>query len=34
MCGRFTLIDIDEIRKRFNADPIDLKNASHSSKRS
>ncbi|MDR3540922.1 MAG: SOS response-associated peptidase [Desulfosporosinus sp.] len=25
MCGRFTLIDIDEIRERFKAEPIDLK---------
>jgi len=25
MCGRFTFIDIDEIRERFKAEPIDLK---------
>ncbi len=25
MCGRFTFIDIDEIRERFRAEPIDLK---------
>ena len=25
MCGRFTFIDIEDIRERFNADPIDLK---------
>lgn len=25
MCGRFTFIDIEDIRERFNADPIDFK---------
>lgn len=25
MCGRFTFIDIEDIRERFNAEPIDLK---------
>lgn len=25
MCGRFTLIDIDDIRERFKTEPIDLK---------
>jgi len=25
MCGRFTFVDIEDIRERFNAEPIDLK---------